>query len=846
MTHTHHGLSQSEVADRQKLEGFNEIPSGESRSLLRIMISALREPMILLLSSCALIYFLMGEGKDGALLVFSVGIVLALTLYQEWKSERAVEALRDLSSPRALVIREGVETRIAGREVVSGDLLVVSEGDRIAADAVLVDSSLLKVDESLLTGESFPTTKEPVQEGADLLEAKDESRLFAGTLAVAGRGLAQVIAIGPLTQMGRIGQSLQAKKSEDQTLLQKELGQLVRTYGFLGVGFSLLITVIYGFTRGDWPQGVLAGLSTAMSLLPEEFPVILTVFLAMGAWRISKARVLTRRLSATESLGSITVLCVDKTGTLTKNLMEVRALDCNGEIQSLAADSAPQLAPSFRLISELAALASHPEPFDPMEKAIHTLFKSQNNPDSNNSPQGVLVREYPFSRNLLAMTCVWKSRDSTQLNVATKGAPEAILDLCSGSAPNRAQILERVQHLANNGLRVLAVARATHQEGDALPEDPRAYPFEFAGLLGLEDPIRPEVPEALSQCYSAGIRVIMMTGDFSGTAQSIARQIGFTNPAEILTGSELTDLSDEALRKKVRSVNVFARMVPEQKLRVIHALKANSEIVAMTGDGVNDAPSLKWADVGIAMGGRGTDVAREAASIVLLDDNFASIVTAIRLGRRIFDNIRKAMAFIFAVHVPIAGMAILPVLLRTPLVLLPAHIVFLELVIDPACALLFEGEPDEPNIMNRPPRALGKPLFGLSEILHNTLQGAIAMLAVASTYAYAMLQHQPESKVRAAAFSSLVLANLGLILVNRSRSMGLLSILRVKNRTFFWLVLLTLLLLALVLYWPNAQSIFKFQALDALTLAVCFTAAIVSVVFNQGLRTFWQSRESIA
>jgi Ca2+-transporting ATPase len=828
------GLSSEEAARRLRESGPNEIPSAESRGAWRILAAVLREPMILLLVGCASIYFALGESKDGAILLFSVLIVLAITLYQEWKSERAIEALRDLSSPRALVIRDGAHVRIAGKDVVPGDLLVVSEGDRIAADATLASSRHLRVDESLLTGESLSVTKTALDGGdpAPMRPAPAESRLFAGTLAVAGHGIGRVVATGAKTQMGRIGQSLQAAGADDQTRLQKELARLIRVFGIVGVAFSLLIVVTYGLTRGDWPQGLLVGLATAMSLLPEEFPVVLAVFLAMGAWRISKARVLTRRISATESLGSITVLCVDKTGTLTRNQMQVRVLEAD-DGQALTLEPGLRLGAPYSALIEHGALACPVDPFDPMEKAIRAAAPAS-------SAALELIREYPLSSQLLAMTLVWKPEGSGPLRVAAKGAPEAILELCRIAEAERRAILDRVQALASQGLRVLGVARAEHERPAALPENAKAYSFRFLGLIGLEDPVRPEVPAALRECYSAGIRVIMMTGDFSGTARSIARQIGFENADQVVSGAELQGLSEGELSQRIQAANVFSRMLPEQKLRVIRALKASSQIVAMTGDGVNDAPSLKWADVGIAMGGRGTDVAREAASIVLLDDNFASIVAAIRLGRRIFDNISKALAYILAVHVPIAGMAMLPVLLGTPLVLLPAHIVFLELVIDPASALLFEGEAAEPNVMRRPPRSLAKPLFGAREILRNMALGGIALVFVFLSYWIALAWEQDGALARTVAFMSLVLSNLGLILANRSRSSGLIETLRTKNRTFAWLVAATLSLLALALALPAARAVFRFAPLHLHAALLAIASGALTLLCVQAARRIWK------
>ncbi len=797
------GLSSAEAAQRLRTVGYNEIPETRSHGLLRTVGKVVREPMLILLLACAFIYLAIGEPKDASVLLFSVLIVIGITLYQEGKSERAIEALRDLSSPRALVIRDGAETRIAGREVVPDDLVILNEGDRVPADAEVTETRHLKVDESLLTGESLSVTK----------AAGD--RIFSGTLVVAGYAVARVFATGAATQMGRIGQALGPKgAAEDQTLLQREMASLIRAFAIMGLGASILIAVVYGVTRNDWPQGFLLGIAVAMSLLPEEFPVVMTIFLAMGAWRISKTNVLTRRMAATESLGSITTLCVDKTGTLTQNVMAVRSATDDRTLR-------------------LGRLASRPDPFDPMEKAIHKAAEAA----PGAKPERLeLVREYPLSHALLAMTCAWRETatgsggpSAPGLLVACKGAPEAVLRLCRISREGRHEILARVQELAGQGLRVLAVAHGTAAESE-LPEDAAELELEYAGLIALEDPIRPEVPGALAECYRAGIRVIMMTGDFAGTAQSIASQIGLESEGGIITGEELRNMSDLELKERASRANIFARMVPEQKLRVVNALKSSGQIVAMTGDGVNDAPSLKWADVGIAMGRRGTDVAREAASIVLLDDNFASIVASIRMGRRVFENIRKAVAFIIAVHVPIAGMAILPVVLGLPLVLLPAHIVFLELVIDPACALIFEAEPEEPNTMSKPPRSLDKTLFGFGEIARDSAQGLFALVFVFSSYWIAGHWELGPETARTVGFCSLVLSNLGLILVNRSRAKGFIELVRAPNQAFWWIFAGTLALLGLSVYVPGMRELFGFAPLGAQAWGICLAAATLTVL----------------
>ena len=656
--------------------------------------------MVLLLLATGAIYLILGERRDAIVLLSSILVVLGITFVQSHRTERALERLRDLATPRARVIRDSEQKRIAGREVVRGDFLIVSEGDRVAADGTLLWQSNLTVDESLLTGESVPVSKRAAGDtGADT-PGEPAVNVFSGTLVVSGQGLAEVTATGAATEMGKIGKSLGTITTE-KTPLQQETGRIVRRLGIVGLAVCALVVVFYARARGDFLEGLLAGLAVAMSLLPEEFPVVLTVFLALGAWRISRRKVLTRRIPAIEALGAATVLCVDKTGTLTLNRMAVTRLAAAGATSDVS--GAQTLPEELHELVEFAVLASQKTPFDPMELAIRefglrTLARTEHLHDD-----WELLKEYPLSPALLAVSHAWKARNRGDFVIAAKGAPEAIADLCHLGQADLRSLLAQVEALASDGLRVLAVAKATFHPA-TLPPQSHDFDFELLGLVGLEDPIRPSVPAAIRECRTAGVRVVMITGDYPVTAARIAREIGL--PAEgVMTGAELEAIDDRALADRLGALSVFARVVPAQKLRLVNALKSAGEVVVMTGDGVNDAPALKAAHIGIAMGGRGTDVAREAAALVLLEDDFSSIVVAISLGRRIFDNLKKAMTYLVAVHVPIAGMALFPVLFGWPLLLMPIQIVFLELIIDPASSIAFEAEPPEKDVMRRPPRS---------------------------------------------------------------------------------------------------------------------------------------------
>jgi Ca2+-transporting ATPase len=650
-----------------------------------------------------------------------------------------------------------------------------------------------------------------------------------------------VIATGPRSEIGKIGQSLQSIDTEPPRL-KHQTATLVRLCAIGGAVVSVLAVLLYGTLRGGWLDAVLAGIAIGMSMLPEEFPVVLTVFMAMGAWRISKARVLTRRAASIETLGSATVLCTDKTGTLTENRMNLAELRLpDGTVLHTAAMSSAGVSPEFAQIAVYGLLASAPEPFDPMEEAFRVFVHEipsvgEQLPDSG----WHLVRAYGLRPNLLAMTQVWQMPDATELMVASKGAPEAIAGLCRLTELERRALRKTVDIMAANGLRVLGVAAATHH-GDALPESQAGFTLRFVGLVGLADPLRPSVPGAVAECRTAGIRVVMITGDYPATALAIARQSGL-EISDVLTGDDLGNLDHAALAQRVKEVNVFARIVPDQKLRIVQALKNNGEIVAMTGDGVNDAPSLKAAHIGVAMGGRGTDVAREASSIVLLDDDFGSIVTAIRLGRRIYDNLRKAMGFIFAVHVPIAGMALLPLVLGLPIFFSPIHIAFLEMIIDPVCSLVFEAETDERDVMRRPPRAPDAPLFSWALIAWSVLQGMLGFTVVALVYVVALYRGMPEDEARALGFFSLVLTILSLVLVNRSFSTSLVSAFRRPNAALASILLVAAIVLLSVLFWPAAASLFRFGPLHSDDLLVTLAAAAVVLLGLEALKPIWRAR----
>ncbi len=832
------GLSGEEVEKIREREGFNELPSAGRRGLAEIIAGVFREPMFLLLVAAGAIYFLLGDIPEGLLMLSFVFVIIGITVYQENRAETALETLRNLSSPRALVIRNGQQVRIPGREVVPGDWMILSEGDRVAADGVLLYAQALSIDESLLTGESVPVRKTSGKDGAPPAQpgGDDLPFVYSGTLVVQGQGLARVTATGPRTEMGKIGRAL-ISVERDESPLKKEVSATVRKIALVGVVLCSVIAVLHGLAQGSPTGGLLAGITLAMAILPEEFPVVLTVFLALGAWRLSHSRVLARQVTAIETLGSATVLCVDKTGTLTENRMSVRAFSCNGRIAVVPAGE-PVTVPDYcHELAEFAILACKKDPFDPMEKALVSLADGEFGKTEHIHAGWELVREYPLSPELMAMSNVWRSKTGSEYVIAAKGAPEAIADLCHLDRGEAARLSGEIAALASEGLRVLAVARASFRPGD-LPECQHTFSFSFLGMIGFADPIRPGVPEGIEECRTAGIRILMITGDNPLTARSIAAQAGFSEQGDIITGPDLDRMSDRELSEACRRTPLFARVVPAQKLRIVQALKGSGEVVAMTGDGVNDAPALRAADIGIAMGSRGTDVAREAASLVLLDDNFTSIVAAVRMGRRIFDNLRKAMTYIVAVHIPIAGISLVPVLLGAPLVLLPAHIVFLELVIDPACSIVFESEKEEDDVMRRPPRRRNEGIFSSETIRFGLLQGGSVLAAVLLVYLWATGAGFSADSTRTAAFVTIVIANLGLILVNRSWKKTVPEMIGSPNRSLSVVFSATLLCLLLVVFLPPLRDLFRFSDVPLAVLLGAGAAGLASLLWFEVSKLF--------
>ncbi len=810
------GLSQTEAETLLKVHGANVLQEKKSRGLLEVSFGTLREPMFIFLLAAAGLYLVVGDLGEGLFLLGGAAVSVGLVVFQDARSERALAALRQLAEPFVQVMRAGAQQRIPARDLVPGDIVLLTEGERIPADGVLRAGDVLTIDESALTGESVPVARmAPLQGAAQAggAQGEDTAAIFAGTMLVRGQGLAQVTQTGANTRLGAIGAALTGEV--ERTPLQVTTGHLVVRLSVIAVVFCLLVAAAYGVLRGDWFAGGLAGLTVAISLLPEEFPMVLAVFLAIGSWRLARHQVLVRRAAVIETLGAVTMLCVDKTGTLTENRMKLAAIWSKGALLDLDMDA------DAGEVAGVALLASATHPVDPMDRAVHDALAARA-AQTLVASGGEPIKTFPLRPSMLAVIQGWRIGSGTRW--AAKGAPEAVLKLCALKAADARAVEEALASMAASGLRVLGVARADDPENAI--NDPKDATFTFVGLIGFLDPIRAEVPAALAEARAAGIDVAMITGDYPVTALEIARQAGLDVSSRVMTGAEIAALSPDELAMRIATTRIFARVKPDQKLALVEAFKARGDIVAMTGDGVNDAPALERAHVGIAMGQRGTDVAREAADLVLLDDSFASIVGGVRLGRRIFANLRKALTYVMAIHVPIAGVALLPIIFGMPPLLYPMHVVMLELIIDPVCSLVFESEPSDRAAMKRPPRSIEEPLFGRRQMVLAAMQGGVLLAAVLGIYVWSLSSGMPENSARALGFIVLVIGNLVLALAEASETS---TPLFDRRHLTFWVVgAIAAAILTSALTVPLMSRIFQLSAPDGASIAAAIFIAVVA------------------
>lgn len=795
------GLSEQEALELLDQYGSNELSDDSYRTLPKIILNAFSEPTVLLLFGIGLLYLFLGEIQELYSLISFLVLIVGITIYQEGKTEKTLKALKDLSSPRATVIRDGVTKKIAAQDLVPGDIIILSEGDRIGADLDLIEGGPISIDESIITGESFPVEKDAVK----------NIKTTSGTLILRGQALGRVTSTGYNTELGKIGKSLK-EENDNSTPLQQITKKLVKKLSLITGGLALFVILFYWVTEHKLIDGIFAGLTLAMALMPNELPAVLLIFLAMGAWRISKRKVLTRKIPAIEALGGITTLCVDKTGTLTQNKMSIHSL-WNGDHEISIPPEFQELPEEFHEVMEYGILASSKDPFDPMEKAFqatgHTLLKET----EHLHPKWVLSKEYQITNELLAVSYAWKGEMKSGFNIGAKGAAEAIIDLCHLPEVKALKIESQMKKMASSGLRVIGVAKARSKTLPAIQHD---LNFEFLGLVGFSDPLRSDARSGVEECQRAGINIIMITGDHPFTAKSIGKLAGLKNYEKVLTGKELEILDDQALTNELKSVQIFCRMKPMDKLRIVKLLQASGEVVAMTGDGVNDAPALKASNIGIAMGEKGTDVAREAASVVLLDDNFSSIVAAIRIGRRTLSNLQEAFAYLLVIHLPIAALTIFPVVFQMPLILLPIHIAFLHLIIEPACTIIYESSPGDKDLMQRPPIKLASSILSRKKLILSMLQGLVLSFVVIGIFSFTLHMGLSTKDARGLTFAILILSNLFLIYISRYK----------LDRPMIILTIVTILFLVLVFVLQLFRNLFLFEIMHLHDIWICLAVSI--------------------
>jgi len=794
--------------------------------------------MFLLLLGAATVYFVLGEPVDGCFMLGFVVCMIGIEVYQEWKTDKTLAALKNLAAPRVRAVRDGGECHLPSCQLVPGDLIIIEEGVKIPADGFVLKASDLCVDESSLTGESegvwkiatTPPRGHPFKGGECDYWRRDYC--YAGTLVTQGSGYILVDKTGAATEYGKIGRAV-AEAPDRPTPLEKQIGRLVSLCAIIAGTLFFAVGVITWFNTAGQPgerfiAAVLSSITLAMSLLPEELPVVLTVFLSMGAWRLAQRKTLIKKLPCVETLGAVSVLCVDKTGTITQNAMKIQ--EVRGQGLGIRGQRTEE-----RDLLETMALACEIEPYDPMEKAMLAYCEEQGL--SKKALFGDrLISEYPFTNALKMMGHVWE-RDG-EVVIAAKGSPERVLSLCALDENERQKIEADMEEMSRQGLRVIAVASQRLESETEIPKEITGCALTFLGLAGLADPPRESVAGDIAACRRAGIRVVMITGDNGITAAAIAKKVGIADTENIVTGDMLDAMSDEELRERVKTANIFSRVVPEHKMRIVKALKDIGETVAMTGDGVNDAPALKCADIGVAMGHRGSEVSREAADLILLDDNFSTIVDTVRDGRRIYDNIRKAVGYVFSIHIPIALASLLaPILGILPgnLMLLPLHVVLLELIIDPTCSVVLERQPAEQNIMERPPRDPSKKLISIRTLIKSVIQGLVIFAASFGVYYVNIGANQENGAAgRSMGLAVLMLANIFLVLVNSSERDSVLTSVRrlAKDKVMWTVILATVCGLAAILYTP-LNAFLSLAPLSAKQGLICFGLSAVSVLWYE-------------
>jgi Ca2+-transporting ATPase len=820
------GLSSNEVLDARNKFGRNQLNYKKESGFWDALKSLLKEPMLILLLVAASIYFISGEPGDGLFMVFAIVLVAAISLYQDARSRNALEKLKTFTQPKCKVIRNGLSEEINSEDLVWGDSLILEEGSSIAADGRIVYSNDFSVNESILTGESLSVSKD---------KDSEDHFVYQGTIVASGMAIVTINAIGNETKLGKIGKSLE-NIEEEKTPLELQINNFVQKMVLAGALVFVLVWAINYFQSYHLLDSLLQSLTLAMSILPEEIPVAFTTFMALGAWRLMKLGIVVKQMKTVETLGSATVICTDKTGTITENQMSLAKLYLLGSANIRDAEDISGDAEKNLL--RLAMWASEPLPFDPMEIALHDAYSNTHHEDERNHYQ--LIQEYPLAGKPPMMTHVFED-EAGQRVIAAKGAPEALMKVCNLSPAEKNQMESAIDRLAVDGYRILAVAEATFV-GYPFPKTQGEFQFKLKGMVAFYDPPKKNIRAVLNRFYQAGIQVKIVTGDNAATTIAIAKQIGFRGYEKSITGEELMQLSDEALQATVLNTQVFSRMFPDAKLKIIEALKAQHEIVAMTGDGVNDGPALKAAHIGIAMGKKGSEIAKQAASLILVNDDFSKMVDAVAMGRKIYANLKKAIQYIISIHIPIILTVFVPLVLGWiyPNIFSPVHIIFLELIMGPTCSIIYENEPLEANTMQQKPRPFTTTFFNWKELTTSIIQGLFITVGTLSAYQYAVFQGYPEATTRTMVFTVLVAANVFLTLVNRSFYYSILTTLKYKNNLVLLIIGITIAITALLLYVPLFTRFFLFTSLDYVQVAICIGIGFLSVIWYELVK--WRKR----
>lgn len=805
------GLNDQEVIASRLQHGINSITADE-KSAFKVL-KELLDPMVLLLIAAAVIYLVSGRISDSLFMIFSIALITMISLYQNRRSRVALESLKALTQPQCRVVRNNQIRKIGVDEVVVDDYLIADEGSLVAADGIIVQSNDFAVNESIITGESVAVEKNT---------QSIDKMIYRGTSVTRGLAVCKVTAVGKNTEIGKIGAHVVAMQTTE-TPLQKQIRSFVLRMAIIGGIFLIAVWSIDFYRSGNMLNSLLKALSLAMSILPEEIPVAFTTFMALGAWHLAKLGIIVKETTTIETLGAATVICIDKTGTITKNQMQL------GEVYTYGDDVRSHLhSGSYaRELIRYAMWASEPIPFDPMEIELHRKYAELTAHDERTEYK--MIHEYPLAGNPPFMTHIFENSTGDRI-VAAKGAPEAIFHACAlGEEIERLNAM--VQKISSNGVRVLGVATGNWSSGD-FPDNQSSIPFKFLGLVSFFDPPKENMTRVLQDFYDAGIQVKIVTGDYPQTTKAIASQINFRGE-EVLTGSELSALGDDELHNKVEEVNIFARMFPEAKLRILNALKGNGHIVAMTGDGVNDAPALKAAHIGIAMGKKGAELAKESAALVLSDDDLAKMVDAIAAGRRIYANLKKAIQYIISIHFAIILVVFIPLVLSWtfPFLFSPVHIIFFELIMGPTCSIIYENEPIESRLMDQKPRKITTSFFGTKELMWSIVQGTAILTGALYIYHYSISENFNEDQTRTMVFVLIVFANIFLTLVNRSLNRPFWISIRYKNKLMPLIVLLTLALMVMILSVAPIRDLFQMEVPSLTALAFSLLVGFISVVW---------------